>query len=315
MRICKFQAFLICMPWRYCTTLQPVMKCTATTGMLTASQRCSAEILAKQALLCAAEEGLTGTKLGCGEGGCGACTVMVSSWQQQQGKLQHRAVNACLCPLYAVEGMHVVTVEGSKLDVALCLSDACCAACIPSVCMCAAQQLVLVSTLSFIAICGHSLCMVFSFFAAQAHSAASPRLRQQQHMHDLFQFPPCKLAEQLNHRTLHPKNETLLAPPDRYCNCQGVAAGIGNPREGLHPVQERLAKAHGSQCGFCTPGFVMSMYSLLRAAPHAPTAADIEDALAGNLWCDLQSLLDGSQLSLHLCSDGCNLHRRLVLLL
>ena len=54
--------------------------------------------------------GLTGTKLGCGEGGCGACTVMVSSWEQK--KLQHRAINACLCPLYAVEGMHVVTVEG-----------------------------------------------------------------------------------------------------------------------------------------------------------------------------------------------------------
>ena len=62
-------------------------------------------------------------------------------------------------------------------------------------------------------------------------------------------------------------------------------AGIGNPRDGLHPVQERLAKAHGSQCGFCTPGFVMSMYSLLRARSEAPTAEDIEDALAGNLWC------------------------------
>ena len=57
--------------------------------------------------------GLTGTKLGCGEGGCGACTVMVSSWEQK--KLQHRAINACLCPLYAVEGMHVVTVEGAQL--------------------------------------------------------------------------------------------------------------------------------------------------------------------------------------------------------
>jgi xanthine dehydrogenase iron-sulfur cluster and FAD-binding subunit A len=57
-----------------------------------------------------AESGLTGTKLGCGEGGCGACTVMVTSWQDS--KVQHRAVNACLCPMYAVEGCHVVTVEG-----------------------------------------------------------------------------------------------------------------------------------------------------------------------------------------------------------
>ena len=36
---------------------------------------------------------------------------MVSS--QDQGKLLHRSINACLCPLYAVEGMHVVTVEGT----------------------------------------------------------------------------------------------------------------------------------------------------------------------------------------------------------
>ncbi|GFH18705.1 uncharacterized protein HaLaN_15553, partial [Haematococcus lacustris] len=126
--------------------------------------------------------GLTGTKLGCGEvrgpllhgrlqlllGGCGACTVMLSHWEA--GQVVHRSANACLCPLYAVEGMHVVTVEG-----------------------------------------------------------------------------------------------------------------IGNTREGLHPVQERLAKAHGSQCGFCTPGFVMSMYSLLRSSSQAPSEEQIEDALGGNL--------------------------------
>ena len=58
-----------------------------------------------------AESGYTGTKLGCGEGGCGACTVMVSSWEDSA--ICHRAVNACLCPLYAVEGMAVVTVEGA----------------------------------------------------------------------------------------------------------------------------------------------------------------------------------------------------------
>jgi len=42
--------------------------------------------------------------------------------------------------------------------------------------------------------------------------------------------------------------------------------GLGSTRSGLHPVQSRLAKSHGSQCGFCTPGFVMSMYSLLRSS-------------------------------------------------
>jgi [2Fe-2S] binding domain/FAD binding domain in molybdopterin dehydrogenase len=48
-------------------------------------------------------------------------------------------------------------------------------------------------------------------------------------------------------------------------------------------LQERLANAHGSQCGFCTPGFVMSMYALLRSAKGPITQQGIEDALAGNL--------------------------------
>ena len=65
-----------------------------------------------------AEFGLTGTKLGCGEGGCGACTVMVSN-VADDGQLLHRSVNACLCPLYAVEGMHVVTVEGELAGLAM----------------------------------------------------------------------------------------------------------------------------------------------------------------------------------------------------
>uniref|UniRef100_A0A8C5PRI3 FAD-binding PCMH-type domain-containing protein n=1 Tax=Leptobrachium leishanense TaxID=445787 RepID=A0A8C5PRI3_9ANUR len=57
--------------------------------------------------------------------------------------------------------------------------------------------------------------------------------------------------------------------------------GIGNSAR-LHPVQERIAKAHGSQCGFCTPGMVMSMYALLRNHPE-PTMGQIMDALSGNI--------------------------------
>lgn len=44
--------------------------------------------------------------------------------------------------------------------------------------------------------------------------------------------------------------------------------------------QERIAKAHGSQCGFCTPGIVMSMYALLRNKP-TPKMADVEEAFHG----------------------------------
>ncbi|XP_038045213.1 xanthine dehydrogenase/oxidase-like [Patiria miniata] len=112
---------------------------------------------------------LTGSKLGCGEGGCGACTVMVSKYSSKDKTISHIAVNACLTPICSVHGMAVTTVEG-----------------------------------------------------------------------------------------------------------------IGSTTTRLHPVQERLAKAHGSQCGFCTPGIVMSMYTLLRNILQ-PTMEEIESAFEGNL--------------------------------
>ncbi|CAG5113950.1 Oidioi.mRNA.OKI2018_I69.chr2.g8039.t1.cds [Oikopleura dioica] len=110
---------------------------------------------------------LCGTKLGCGEGGCGACTVMVSHYKD--GKVIHRAVNACLAPVMSVHLCAVTTIEG-----------------------------------------------------------------------------------------------------------------IGSTKTKLHKVQKVLVENHGSQCGFCTPGIVMSMYTLLRNNP-VPTEHMIERALQGNL--------------------------------
>src|SRR6185437_10357845 len=49
-----------------------------------------------------------------------------------------------------------------------------------------------------------------------------------------------------------------------------------------HPVQQALVDCHGSQCGFCTPGFAISLFGLYRAA-RSPSRNTIEDALAGNL--------------------------------
>jgi len=50
----------------------------------------------------------------------------------------------------------------------------------------------------------------------------------------------------------------------------------------LHPVQQAMVDCHGSQCGFCTPGFVMSLFALFKTTP-APTRQQTIDALSGNL--------------------------------
>src|SRR5690606_38208823 len=49
-----------------------------------------------------------------------------------------------------------------------------------------------------------------------------------------------------------------------------------------HPVQQAMLDFHGSQCGFCTPGIVMSLYGLWMREPQA-SRAQIEQALQGNL--------------------------------
>lgn len=56
--------------------------------------------------------GLTGTKLGCAEGGCGACTVVVSQFNPTTKKVYHASINACLAPLISLDGKHIITIEG-----------------------------------------------------------------------------------------------------------------------------------------------------------------------------------------------------------
>ena len=58
--------------------------------------------------------------------------------------------------------------------------------------------------------------------------------------------------------------------------------GIGSASN-PHPAQERIALFHGSQCGFCTPGIVMSLYALLRNTDGHPTEDQIAESFDGNL--------------------------------
>jgi carbon-monoxide dehydrogenase small subunit len=57
--------------------------------------------------------------------------------------------------------------------------------------------------------------------------------------------------------------------------------GLGTPDK-LHPLQEAFREAHGLQCGFCTPGFLMTLLPFLRANPN-PTEEQVRVAISGNL--------------------------------
>jgi carbon-monoxide dehydrogenase small subunit len=78
--------------------------------------------------------------------------------------------------------------------------------------------------------------------------------------------------------------------PVRSCQMFAVQAnghqvmtveGLGTP-DNLHPVQEAFRKAHGAQCGFCTPGILMTLIPFLEENPD-PTEPEIREAIAGNL--------------------------------
>lgn len=111
----------------------------------------------------------TGTKEGCAEGDCGACTVVLGELDRRGGRVEYRAVNSCIRFLPTIDGHELVTVES-----------------------------------------------------------------------------------------------------------------LSAPEEGLHPVQQAMVDHHASQCGFCTPGFVMSLFALYLQEP-APTREQVMDALSGNL--------------------------------
>jgi aerobic carbon-monoxide dehydrogenase small subunit len=70
----------------------------------------------------------------------------------------------------------------------------------------------------------------------------------------------------------------LQAQGRRITTVEGLAAADGT----LHPVQEAFIACHGLQCGFCTPGMMMSAAALLAENPD-PSEAQIEQALEGNL--------------------------------
>jgi carbon-monoxide dehydrogenase small subunit len=73
----------------------------------------------------------------------------------------------------------------------------------------------------------------------------------------------------------------LLAAQSNHHEILTVESLVPEPDK-LNPLQEAFWEAHGLQCGFCTPGILMTLMPFLEKNPH-PSAAEVRDALSGNL--------------------------------
>ena len=79
-----------------------------------------------------------------------------------------------------------------------------------------------------------------------------------------------------------PVNACIRLIPSLDGKAVFTVESLRTPSGALHPVQQALVECHGSQCGFCTPGFAMSLFGLYKNV-HAPSREAADDALSGNL--------------------------------
>ncbi|GAB0092110.1 Aldehyde oxidase/xanthine dehydrogenase [Sergentomyia squamirostris] len=91
---------------------------------------------------------------------------------------------------------------------------------------------------------------------------------------------------------LHPVTRQLSSWSVNSClfpiySCHGLhivtVEGLRSENHGSHPLQRRLATSFGSQCGYCSPGFIMTMYGLLESRNRRVTMREVEDSLGGNI--------------------------------
>ncbi len=81
--------------------------------------------------------------------------------------------------------------------------------------------------------------------------------------------------------------------------------GLENGRDRMHPLQHGFWEAHGLQCGYCTPGILMSLVPYLRENPN-PTETEIRDLLSGNICrcTGYQKIVEAVQLGAKLMKEN-----------
>ncbi|HEY0458556.1 MAG TPA: molybdopterin cofactor-binding domain-containing protein [Pyrinomonadaceae bacterium] len=179
------------------------------------------------------EVGLTGAKKGCGQGGCGACTVILSEWNEEKNRAEHHSINSCLRPVCALDGLSVTTVEGTGS-------------------MTRPEN-------------------EFLHHAPVASRGAAPLPSPDE---DAKEANPLLFQARKKIKETHRK---LLG-----LNRDSDPMDIRKIADAMNPVAHRLALNNGSQCGYCSVGWVMNMSAFLAENP-SPTKREIEDIFDGNI--------------------------------
>jgi carbon-monoxide dehydrogenase small subunit len=94
-----------------------------------------------------------------------------------------------------------------------------------------------------------------------------------------------------------PVRSCLLFAVQAHNHRVTTVEALGTP-DALHPIQEAFRESHGVQCGFCTPGILMSLVPFLQENPD-PTEEEIREAISGNLCrcTGYQHIVDAVQLA------------------
>ncbi|MEO8278231.1 MAG: xanthine dehydrogenase small subunit [Ideonella sp.] len=138
--------------------------------------------------------------------------------------------------------------------------------------------------------CGACTVLIGTLPEAGAVSAQAIRGLQLQSVNACIQFLP----------TLHGKALFTVEDLQRITAPDPTVTPSGREAIALHPVQQAMVECHGSQCGFCTPGFVMSLFATYeshRASGSRPSRQQLADDLSGNLCrcTGYRSILDAGQ--------------------